>query len=122
MVPPGELMCTMTAACDFSSRSSASTRLWSLRISPSMLTRAIDPDDVSEAASAGGRDQADGDDRRDRHHDGRDPPERQLATDPAAIDDHVRIERHRISPEIFRTFCILSVTEALSDYINCDAI
>ena len=54
MVPPGELMCTMTAAaCDFSSRSSASTRCWSLRISPSMLTRAIEPDAVSAAAPAG---------------------------------------------------------------------
>jgi hypothetical protein len=45
VVPPGELMWTMTAAWfDFSSRSSASTRCWSLRISPSMLTRAIEPD------------------------------------------------------------------------------
>ena len=54
MVPPGELMCRMTAAaCDFSSRSSASTRERSLRISPSMLTRAIEPEDVSEARPPG---------------------------------------------------------------------
>src|SRR6201994_2710859 len=37
-------MCTTTAAAfDFSSRSSASTRSWSLRIRPSMVTRAIEP-------------------------------------------------------------------------------
>src|SRR3954451_8166830 len=47
-------MWTMTpAAGDFSSRSSASTRSWSLRIKPSMLTRAIDPDEVSDARPAG---------------------------------------------------------------------
>src|SRR6195952_4034015 len=47
-------MWTMTAtACDFSSRSSASTRSWSLRIKPSILTRAIDPDEVSEARPPG---------------------------------------------------------------------
>ena len=40
----------------------------------------------------------------------------------AAIDDHVRIERHRNSPEMISAFCISSVSEALSDYINCDAI
>ena len=50
MVPPGELIWTMTATwLDFSSRSSASTRCWSLRISPSMLTRAIEPDAASAA-------------------------------------------------------------------------
>jgi hypothetical protein len=32
------------------------------------------------------------------------------------------IERHRISPEIVSAFCARSVSEALSDYINCDAI
>ena len=48
MVPPGELICTMTAAArEFSSRSSASTRSWSLRIRPSILTRAIEPDAVN---------------------------------------------------------------------------
>src|SRR6185312_5594665 len=52
----------------------------------------------------------------------RDTPEGQLAADPAAIDDHVRIERHRISPEMISAFCIRSVSEALSDYINCYAI
>src|SRR5260221_13769472 len=41
------------AACDFSSRPSASPRSWSLRIKPSMLTRAIDPDEVSEARPPG---------------------------------------------------------------------
>src|SRR5712664_903515 len=41
-------MCTMTAAArDFSSRSSASTRSLSLRIKPSIWTRAIEPDVVN---------------------------------------------------------------------------
>ena len=54
MVPPGELMCTTTAAAlDFSSRSSASTRSLSLRIRPSILTRAIEPDAVNVPRPAG---------------------------------------------------------------------
>ena len=123
MVPPGELMWMMTAAwLDFSSRSSASTRCWSLRISPSILTRAIEPDVASAAGPLVRRDRADGDDRRDGDQAGDDAPEGQLAADPAAIDDHVRIERHRNSPEMPGAFCIRSVSEALSDYINCDAI
>src|ERR1700732_2196467 len=41
-------MCTTTAAAlEFASRSSASTRSWSLRIRPSILTRAIEPAVVS---------------------------------------------------------------------------
>src|SRR6185295_5095822 len=68
------------------------------------------------------RNRADGNDRRDGNQASRDTPEGQLAADPAAIDDHVRIERHRISPEMISAFCIRSVSEALSDYINCDAI
>src|SRR6185437_10838980 len=54
VVPPGELMCTITAATlESASRSSASTRSWSLRISPLIITRAIDPDDVSARRPAG---------------------------------------------------------------------
>ena len=54
MVPPGELMCTTTAAAlEFSSRSSASTRSLSLRISPSIWTRAIEPDAVSASRPPG---------------------------------------------------------------------
>ncbi len=105
MVPPGELMWMMTAAwLDFSSRSSASTRCWSLRISPSMLTRAIEPDAVSAAGPlvvaiaptatiAAIGNQAGGD-----------TPEGQLAADPAAIDDHVQIKRHRNSPKMSARF------------------
>ena len=87
-----------------------------------MLTRAIEPDAVSAAGPLVVAISADGDDRRDGNQAGRDAPEGQLAADPAAIDDHVRIERHRISPEMISAFCIRSVSEALSDYINCDAI
>ena len=54
MVPPGELICTMTAgACDFSSRSRASTRSLSLRIRPSIWTRAIELEVVSASRADG---------------------------------------------------------------------
>ena len=90
MVPPGELMCTMTAAAlDFSSRSSASTRSASLRIRPSILTRAIEPAPVNVprppgVASTPTATIAAMATNADDH-----PPERQLAADPAAIDDHI---------------------------------
>ena len=96
MVPPGELMCTMTAAAlDFSSRSSASTRSWSLRIRPSILTRAIEPDAANAPRPAGVATTATVTMAAITTRAGDDAPERQLAAHPAAIDDHVRIERHR---------------------------
>ena len=65
------------------------------RISPSMLTRAIDPPGppVMRAAMAGEHDaRADHGDDGDEHR--HDTPERQLAPHAAAIDDEIGIERH----------------------------
>ncbi len=88
----------------------------------------IDPRDRvrrRKRAAPTGSDHANADDRRDRDHRSGDTPECQLAPDTAAVDDHVRIQRHPISPGMVSAqpaFCSRSVTISLARYINCDAI
>ena len=95
MVPPGELIWTMTAAV-FEFRQPVE-RLDAILVAADQAfdVDARDRARRREATAPRRHRKPDHGNRRDRDDGGRDAPERQLAPYPAAIDDQIGIKRHR---------------------------